>query len=71
MKNFIRNEAQKKTIIQIAVSNQNEINDQIFAVLAALSILFAHIFCPTRIETAIERPIAGMIMSCRIFEPAP
>ncbi|MEI8007944.1 MAG: hypothetical protein WCI00_00405 [bacterium] len=67
----MRNEALKNTRIQIPVSNQNEINDQIFAVLAALSILFAHIFCPTRIEIAIESPNAGMIMSCKIFDPAP
>ena len=71
IKNLTRNDALKKTMIPIPLSNQNEINDQVFAVFSALSSFFAHIFCQTRIEIAIERPSAGMIINCNTFEPAP
>jgi hypothetical protein len=69
-KNFTSRGAVKNTRTPIILSNQNESRDQILDILSALSKSFAHIFCQTRIEIAIESPNAGMIISCKIFEPA-
>ena len=37
----------------------------------ARSMLPAPMFWPTSVETAIDRPIAGIVTTCRIVEPTP
>ncbi|MEI8252885.1 MAG: hypothetical protein WCG25_03965 [bacterium] len=70
IKNLTRKEAEKNTIRPIPVSNKNEIKDQIFDICDALSRFFAQIFCPTSIEIAMESHSAGIMISCKIFQPA-
>src|ERR1017187_6529733 len=38
---------------------------------AARFMLPAPMFWPTKVETAIDRPMAGIVTTCKIFDPTP
>ncbi len=69
-KNHTKNFANKNTITHIIVKNVNEIFILVFATSCAKSVFFAHIFCHTRAETAIDNHIATIIIICITFDHA-
>ncbi len=71
IKNPINIGARIYTRIPKKVSKLNETTALTFAIFSARAIFFAPIFCPTRTDVAIERPIAGIMISWRILDPAP
>jgi len=66
----IRN-AKAKTIAPIPVKLPNATSALKRAMAAARSICPAPMFCPTRVDVAIERPMAGMMTKLRTLKPMP
>lgn len=66
----IKNGAKINIKIQIISKVINDIKELIFTIFSALLKFFAHKFCQTIVETAIENHIAGIKINWKIFHQA-